>query len=147
MLHIHALWYFVISVIYPQGFHRVKFVMITPCFVKQQYFWNIAIQPAVGCYNLWVDIHCSGCSPPGKKSLWNKTIRPLGSNFSEILIKIHIFSIKKMHFNLPSGKCRPSCLSLNVLNHFKTWNLWDLCDISQLQQMRRARYIFSPSLF
>ena len=40
---------------------------------------------------------------------------PLGTNFSEILIKIHTFSFKKMHLNILSGKWQPSCLSLNVL--------------------------------
>ena len=40
---------------------------------------------------------------------------PLGTNFSEILIKIHTFSFKKIHLKLSSGKWRPFCLSLNVL--------------------------------
>ena len=41
---------------------------------------------------------------------------PLGSNFSEILIEIDIFSFKKMHLKLPSAKWRPFWLGLNVLN-------------------------------
>ena len=41
-------------------------------------------------------------------------IEPLGTNFNEILIEIHIFSFKKMHLKLSSGKYRPSCLGLNV---------------------------------
>ena len=60
-------WHFDISARYPQGFHRFKFFMIPPCFIKQQYLWNNAIQPAVGCSDLWADIHCSGYSPLGKK--------------------------------------------------------------------------------
>ena len=43
-------------------------------------------------------------------------IGPLGTNFSEILIEIHTFSFKKMHLKVSSGKWRPSCLGLNVLN-------------------------------
>ena len=43
-------------------------------------------------------------------------IRNLGTNFSEILSKIHAFSFKKMHLKMSSGKRRPSCLGLNVLN-------------------------------
>ena len=39
----------------------------------------------------------------------------LGKNFSEILIKMHIFSFKKMHLKVSSGKWRPFCLGLNVL--------------------------------
>ena len=44
-------------------------------------------------------------------------IGPLGTNFSEILIGIQTFSFKKMHLKMSSAKWRPSCLSLNVLNH------------------------------
>ena len=41
--------------------------------------------------------------------LW---IRPLGTNFSEILIA---FWLKKMRLNVSSAKWRPICLGLNVL--------------------------------
>ena len=41
---------------------------------------------------------------------------PLGTNFSEILIEIHTCSFKKMHMKMSSGKWRPFCLGLNVLN-------------------------------
>ena len=40
----------------------------------------------------------------------------LGTNFSEILIEIYTFSFKKMHLKMSSGKWRPCCLGLNVLN-------------------------------
>ena len=40
---------------------------------------------------------------------------PLGTNFSEILIGIQIFSFKKMHLKMSSAKWRPFCLGLNVL--------------------------------
>ena len=43
-------------------------------------------------------------------------IGPSGTNFSEILITIFVFSFKKMHFKVSSVKRRPFCLSLNVLN-------------------------------
>ena len=39
----------------------------------------------------------------------------LGTNFNEILIKIHTFSFKKMHLNMSSAKWRPFCLGPNVL--------------------------------
>ena len=42
-------------------------------------------------------------------------IRPLGTNFSEILIEIHTFSFKKMHLKLSSAKWHLFCLSLDVL--------------------------------
>ena len=42
-------------------------------------------------------------------------IVPLGTNFSELLIKIHTFSFKKMLLRMSSGKWRQFCLDLNVL--------------------------------
>ena len=45
-------------------------------------------------------------------------IGTLGTNFSEILIKINTFSLKKMYLKMSSGKWRPFCLGLNVLRRF-----------------------------
>ena len=42
-------------------------------------------------------------------------IRHLGTNFSEILIKILLFSFKKMRLKVSSAKRRWFCLGLNVL--------------------------------
>ena len=42
-------------------------------------------------------------------------IGPPGTNFSEILIGIQIFSIKIMQLKMASAKWRPFCLGLNVL--------------------------------
>ena len=42
-------------------------------------------------------------------------IGPLGTNFSEILIGIQIFSIKEMQLKMLSAKWRPFCLGLNEL--------------------------------
>ena len=37
--------------------------------------WNIAIQPAVGCYNSWANLlRSSVCYPLGEKLLWNRSI-------------------------------------------------------------------------
>ena len=44
-------------------------------------------------------------------------IRPLGTNFSEFLVEILIFSFKKMRLKASSAKRRPCCLGLNVLTH------------------------------
>ena len=43
---------------------------------------------------------------------------PFGTNFSDILIKIHTFLLNKMHGKMSSGKWRPFCLGLNVLRQF-----------------------------
>ena len=49
---------------------------------------------------------------------------PLGTNFREILIAIHTFSFKKMHLEMLSVKCRPFCLSLNVLILFGYFSVY-----------------------
>ena len=50
-------------------------------------------------------------------------IGPLRTNFSENLIKIHLFSFKKMHLKMSSGKWHPFCLGLNVLMAWcHTWS-------------------------
>ena len=45
-------------------------------------------------------------------------ISPLETNFNEILIENHTFSFKKIHLKMSSGKWRPFCLGLNVLNGY-----------------------------
>ena len=62
----------------------------------------------------------NGLSPGRRQAIiWTNAgislIGPLGTNFSEILIEIHIFSFKKMHLNMSSGKWWPFCLGLNEL--------------------------------
>ena len=61
----------------------------------------------------------NGLSPGRRQSIiWTNAgillIEPLRTNLGEILIKIHIFSFKKMHLKT-SGKWWPFCLCLNVL--------------------------------
>ena len=61
-----------------------------------------------------------GLSPGRRQAIiWTNAgilvIGPYGTNFSEILIEIITFSLKKMHLKMSSGKCRPFCLGLNVL--------------------------------
>ena len=57
-------------------------------------------------------------------------IRPLGTNFSEILIEILIFSFMKMHLKVSSAKWPPFCPGLNVLRAcMVSWyNSW-ICKI------------------
>ena len=63
----------------------------------------------------------NGLSPGQRQAIiWTNAgmllIGPMGTNFSEISIKIHIFSFNKMHLKMSSGKWRPFCLGLNVLS-------------------------------
>ena len=65
----------------------------------------------------------NGLSPDRRQAIiWTNDgillIGPLGPNFSEILIEIHAFKLKKMHLKMSSGKWRPFCLGLNVLRTF-----------------------------
>ena len=56
----------------------------------------------------------------GQAIIWTNAgillIGPFGTNFSEILIEIHIFSLKKMYLKMSSEKWWPICIGLNVLN-------------------------------
>ena len=63
----------------------------------------------------------NGLSPDWRQAIiWTNDgillIGPLGTNFSEIIIKSHAFSIKKMYLKMSSGKWQPSCLELIVLS-------------------------------
>ena len=65
----------------------------------------------------------NGLSPGRRQAIiWTNagilSTGPLGTNVSEILIEIYIFSFKKMQLKMPSGKWRPSCLGLNVLKGY-----------------------------
>ena len=76
----------------------------------------VGILPIIGSEN--------GLSPGRRQAIiWTNAgilvIEPLGTNFSEILIGIQIFSFKKMRLKMSSAKWRPSCLGLNVLT--ATW--------------------------
>ena len=71
--------------------------------------------------NLTVIGSDNGLSPGRRQAItWTNVgillIGPQGTNFSEMLIEIHTFSFKKIHLKMSSGKWRPFCLGLNVLN-------------------------------
>ena len=62
----------------------------------------------------------NGLSPGRRQAIiWNNDgillTGPLGTNFSEILIEICTFSVKKMHLKTSYAKWRPLCFGLNVL--------------------------------
>ena len=68
----------------------------------------------------------NGLSPGRRQAIiWTNDgimlVGPLGTNFSEISIVTHIFSLKKMHLKISSAKWRPFCLCLNVLR--SSWEL------------------------
>ena len=80
----------------------------------------------------------NGLSPSRRQAIiWTNAgillIRPLGTNFSEILIEIHTFSIKKTHLKMSSAKRRPLSWReiwmkfwphSNFQYNFSDWWLW-----------------------
>ena len=68
-------------------------------------------------HSLTINVSDNSLSPGRRQAIiWTNAgillIWPLGTNFSEVLIKIHTFPFKKMHLKLG-----PFCLSLIVLPH------------------------------
>ena len=83
--------------------------------------WGRVTHICVG--NLTIIGPDNGLSPGRRQAIiWTNAgillIGPWGTNFSEILSEIHTFSFNKMHLKMLSGKWRPYCLGLNVLNWF-----------------------------
>ena len=82
--------------------------------------------------NLTIIGSVNGLSPGRRQAIiWTNDgillIWPLGTNFSEILIEIPIFSFQKMQLKMSSAKCRPFCLGLNVLTK-PIWSGWRGCN-------------------
>ena len=80
--------------------------------------WGPVTHICVG--NLTIIGSDNGLSPGRQQAIiWTNAgillIGPLGTNFSETLIKLVTFSFKKMRSNVSSGKWWPFCLGLNVL--------------------------------
>ena len=65
---------------------------------------------------------------PGRRQviIWTNAgillMRPLGTNFNEMLIEILTFSFMKMRLKVSSAKWRPFCLGLNVLSYWVSLN-------------------------
>ena len=78
-----------------------------------------------------------GLLSTGEKLLWNRSIGPLGTNFSEILIGIQKFLLKKMHLKM-SAKWQPFGLCHDVLRKTDQWELshvlffFTLCHIKSI---------------
>ena len=98
---------------YVYGFHFL-------CFSLIEAEWRKYASPT------YAIIGSDNGSSPGRRQpiIWTNAgillIEPRGRNVSEILIEICTFSFKKIHFKISSGKWRPFCLGLNVLNWLHT---------------------------
>ena len=86
-------------------------------------FWDLTHWGRVThiCVNNLTIIGSDNGLSPGRRQaiIWTNavilSIRPQGTYFNEILIRIQTFSFKKMHLKVSSAKWRPFCLNLNVL--------------------------------
>ena len=85
---------------------------------------------------------------PGRRQaiIWTNAgillIGPRGTNFSEILIGIHM----KIHLKMSSAKWRPFCLGLNVLTHRDLMNS-SIGAYQREQSFRYYKQVFSPLTF
>ena len=82
--------------------------------------------------NLTIIVSDNGLSPGRRQAIiWTNAgilvIRPSGTNFSEMLIEIDVFSFKKMHLKVSSAKRRPFCLGLIVLSKSSLVHAMALC--------------------
>ena len=80
--------------------------------------WGRVTHICIG--NLTIIGSDNGLSPGRQQDIiWTNAgillIGPLGTNFSEISVKILTFSLKKIHLNMSAAKWWPSCLGLNML--------------------------------
>ena len=96
-----------------QSFANVWFVITLTHWGRVTHIW-VSKQTIIGSDN---------SLSPGRRQaiIWINArislIGTLGTNFSEFLFEIRIFSFKKMGLNVSSAKWRPFCLGLNVLSY------------------------------
>ena len=82
--------------------------------------WSRVMHICVGKLNI---IGSDNGLSPGRRQaiIWTNarilSIRPLATNFNELLIGIQTFSFTKMYLKMSSAKWRPYCLGLNVLSN------------------------------
>ena len=94
------------------------FRLISQVFCCGLTHWGRVTHICIG--NLTIIGSANGLLPGRHQALiWTTTgilsTGPLGTKFSEILIAIQTFSVRKMHLKMLSAKWQPSCLGLNVL--------------------------------
>ena len=82
--------------------------------------WGRVTHICIG--NLTIIGSDNGLSPGRRQAIiWTSAgillIGPLGTNFSEILLEIHTFPLKKIRLKMSSAKCCSFRLGLNVLTH------------------------------
>ena len=100
------------------------------CIINHLTHWGRVTHICVG--KLTIIDSDNGLSPERRQAIiWINAgillIGPLGRNFSEILIKIQSFSLKKIRLKMSSAKCCSFRLGLNVFNFIMTGVRCRLC--------------------
>ena len=97
--------------------------------VRSSYLHNgISYTGILVCVSKLTIISSDNGLSPGRSQaiIWTSAgiliMRPLGTNFSEILIGNQTFSFKKIHSQMSSAKWHPFCLCLGVLTVM--WPQW-----------------------
>ena len=106
---------------------KVVLLSAVSCYILSQYLLTHWGRVTHICVSDLTSIGSDNGLSPGRHQAIIRTnagillIRPLGTNFSEFLVEIQIFSFKKMRLKGWSAKWRPFDLGLNVLRVL--WNL------------------------
>ena len=113
ILYIHAM-----SLIWSRCFGNCAHTLDSPSLLLTH--WGRVMHICLS--NLTIIGSDNGLSPGRRQAItWTSVgillIGPLGTNFSEMSIKIHTFLLKRIHLKMSSGKWRPFCLGLNMLTH------------------------------
>ena len=116
-----AMSWWILSVWYTQVLKEVyiQHIAINLYCIDGLTHWGRATHICIG--NLTIISSDNGLLPGRRQAIiWTNAgillIRPLGTNFNEILIEILTFSFMKMRLKVLSAKWRPFCLGLNVLS-------------------------------
>ena len=103
--------------------HTIKIPKVEAILLESLTHWGGVTHIPVCVSDLTIIGSYNGLSPGRRQAIIRTNAgillkRPLGTNFSEILMEILLFSIKKMRLKVSTPKRRPFCLGLNVL---KCW--------------------------
>ena len=111
-----------------KNLHQVRYTVIwcgESCYMSFLTHWGRVTHICVD--KLTIIGSDNGLSPERRQAIiWTNAgillIGPLGTNFSEILIEIQTFSLKKIRLKMSSAKFCSFCPCLNVL-HWSEWAL------------------------
>ena len=116
--------------------------------------WRQVSHKCIG--NLTINDPDNGLAPTRHQAItstnaWILVIGTFGTNFSEIFIKICIFTLKKMHFKRSSEKWMPFCFGLKALNELnhpgkKNHKYFTTLTIKWTKNKRNINYCFKVSL-